>query len=71
MAPPERADGARPRPCVGVDAGLTDDVSLRRRKRRELEDQVEHLTNVMPIGLTPNAPMDSVVRWADPISPSP
>ena len=25
----------------------------------------------MPIGLTPNALMDSVVRWADPISPSP
>jgi hypothetical protein len=26
---------------------------------------------LLPIGLTPNAPMDSVARWAGPIFPSP
>jgi hypothetical protein len=38
----------------------------------ELSRQVDtRLSTVLPIGLTPNAPMGSVAKWAGPIFPSP
>ena len=52
-----------------------DGIALEMPQLQDAQERKEYLKrleiHVMPIGLTPNAPMDSVVRWADPISPSP